>query len=296
MFKKLVVSIVLSLMLLCTGALAEAQFSWDAEYPEIPALRYHVYRKEGPELDSDVLVAALWNGNDYSRTEQENVISYRLEASQSVSGFREDVYVWENGQFSHIVDRTQWPAWTDIGGPEVAYATAEDWLAAWLPAEYFALRGIMADSYDEDGNPVDHYYSLSWLQEVEPGVAAYEPGVRVEYYSCGVNSAHINWSCFVPAPGSAPEYLTAHQALQSLNYAAANIDPAHVCTSFDDPDDRLVAIAPVMSDRFNEEENYTLCWQFTIQDAQKGYLRTVLVDAVSGDIYDDHDGRLDGCF
>lgn len=295
MFKKFAVMgvlAVLAFVMLCGGAMAEVQYVWEGEFPAIPELQHHAYRAEGADADPDALVSALWNGKDFSRDQNH----YQLEKSLSDSGFREDIYVWEDGGFSFIADRTDWPEWTDIGGEDAAYAAAEEWLSAWLPAEYFAARGTQSGSYDEDGNPVDHYYSLAWMQEIEPGVAAYEPGVRVEYYSCGVNSAQINRRNFVPAEGDAPEYLTAQQALDSLNYAAANIDPAHVCTSFDDPEDRLVAIAPVMSNKFNEDEIYTLCWQFTIQDARKGFVRTVLVDAVSGDIYDDHDGRLDGCF
>ena len=295
MFKKFAVMgvlAVLAFVMLCGGAMAEVQYVWEGEFPAIPELQHHAYRAEGADADPDALVSALWNGKDFSRDQNH----YQLEKSLSDSGFREDIYVWEDGGFSFIADRTDWPEWTDIGGEDAAYAAAEEWLSAWLPAEYFAARGTQIGSYDEDGNPVDHYYSLAWMQEIEPGVAAYEPGVRVEYYSCGVNSAQINRRNFVPAEGDAPEYLTAQQALDSLNFAAANIDPAHVCTSFDDPEDRLVAIDPVMSSHFNEDEIYTLCWQFTIQDARKGFVRTVLVDAVSGDIYDDHDGRLDGCF
>lgn len=300
MFKKVAItgfSAILAFVMLCSGALAEVQYAWEGDFPQTPELQNHAYRAEGSAFDSNALAAALWSGKDYACVEDDSgAIHFQLEKKLSDSGFREDLYGWENGQFSYIVDRTQWPEWTDIGGANAAYAAAEEWLSAWLPAEYFAVRGANHGSCDEDGNPVDHYYSLAWLQEVEPGVAAYEPGVRVEYYSCGVNSAYINRRRFVPLEEDAPAYLTAQQALQSLNYAAENVDPAHECTSFDDPEDKLVAINAVMSDRFNEDENYTLCWQFTIQDARKGFVRTVLVDAISGDIYDDHDGRLDGCF
>ena len=292
MFRKFASFAIAVFVVLCGAAYAEAQFAWIGEFPPIPELQHHVYRAEGAALDAGELVSGLWTGKDFSRDQNH----YQLEKTLSDSGFREDVYVWEDGSFSFIVDRTDWSDWTDIGGAEAAFAAAEEWLSAWLPAEYFSVRSAHYGSYDEDGKSVDHYYSLAWLQEIEPGVAAYEPGVRVQYYSCGVDGASISWRHFVPAERDAPAYLTAQQALESLNYAAANIDPAHVCTSFDDPEDKLVAIAPVMSDLFNEEENYTLCWQFTIQDARKGFVRTVLVDAVSGDIYDDHDGRLDGCF
>jgi len=299
MFRKCAITVfaaILAFAVLCSGALAEVQYAWEGEFPEIPALQHHAYRAEGAAFDADALVSALWNGKDHVCEENESSIRYRLEKNLSDSGFCEDVYLWEDGEFSYIVDRTEWPDWTDIGGAEAAYAAAEEWLSAWLPAEWYAVRSANFGSFDEDGNPVDHWYSLSWMQEIEPGVAAYEPGVRVEYYSCGVNSAYIDRREFVPAEMDPPAYLTAQQALQSLNHAAANIDPAHVCTSFDDPEDKLVAIDAVMSSKFNEEEIYTLCWQFTIQDARKGFVRTVLVDAVSGDIYDDHDGRLEGCF
>lgn len=299
MFKKSVVaivSVVLVLTLLCTGAMAEVQYSWNGEFPAVPELQHRVYRKAGTESDPDALVASLWSGKKYSCEVKESCISYTLAASESDSGFRENADQWDDGMFAYRIDRTKWPEQTDIGGADAAYARMEDWLAGWLPAEWYAVRGINFGSFDEDGNPVDHYYSLTWPQMVEPGVAAYGAGVRVECYSGIVDSAYISRSTFVPADGDASEYLTAQQALQSLNFAVANIDPEHVCTTFDDPEDRLVAIDAVMSNKFNEDEIYTLCWQFTIQDARKGFVRTVLVDAVSGDIYDEHDGRLDGCF
>ena len=85
------------------------------------------------------------------------------------------------------------------------------------------------------------------------------------------------------------------QALERLNFAIAHIDPAHACTSFDDPADPLVALYPVYTQVFSADGLYTPAWAFVRRDAQKNWLKSpVLVDMITGDVWDFHDGRLDG--
>ena len=289
-----VLAFLLALAALTGAASAEVAYEWSGEYPAVPELQHHAYLLTGMAYDAEELVGKLWEGLDWKKNDNGGSISYEAPASESRTGFNEDVYCWDDGM-SYIVDRTNWPEMKGIGGADAAYQAAEAFLSTWLPAEYLAHRAPAYGSFDEDGKPVDHYYGLSWLQEIEPGVTAYDEAVSAQYYSCGVEHAVVRWHTFEPVEADAPAYLTAEQALQSLNYAAANIDPEHTCTSFDDPEDKLVAIEPVFANVFDGEK-YTLCWAFSIQDAEKGFVRRVLVDAVSGDIFDDHDGRLEGCF
>ena len=289
-----VLAFLLALAALTGAASAEVAYEWSGEFPATPELQHHAYLLTGMAYDAEELVGKLWEGLDWNTNVGDSHTNYGVPASESRSGFNEDIYNWEDG-LEYIVDRTRWLEMEDIGGADAAYRAAEEFFSAWLPAEYLVHRAPAYGSFDEDGNPIDHYYELLWLQEIESGVTAYDAAVRAQYYSCGVQHAVVRWRAFEPVEADAPAYLTAEQALQSLNYAAANIDPEHVCTSFDDPEDKIVAIAPVFANVFDGEK-YTLCWAFSIQDAEKGFVRRVLVDAVSGDIFDDHDGWLEGCF
>ena len=290
-----VLALLLAVAALSCAASAEVMYEWSGEYPAVPELQHHAYRSVGMAYDAEELVGRLWEGLDWTKSVDGSRFFYELPASEGPQGFGEDVYCWEGSAMTYIVDRSEWPEMTDIGGADAAYQAAEEFLSKWLPAEYLAYRAPAYGSFDEDGNPVDFYYGLSWRQEIEPGVVAYDEAVSAQYYSCGVQHVLVDWRVFEPVETDAPEYLSAQQALKSLNYAAANIDPEHTCTSFDDPEDKLVAIEPVFSAIFDKEK-YTLCWAFTIQDAKKGFVRRVLVDAVSGDVFDDHDGLLEGCF
>lgn len=286
-------------LLLPMCALAETGtvcYSWDQEFPDMPVLTHHAYRAEPALPDGDALAGALWAGLPWSKQSDELGVRYTLAAADNPRGrFREDLYVEDDAAFYLWEYNEKTPAQAEIGGCDRAFGQAEAFLRAWLPAEMLEHSLPQYGSFDEDGVPTDRYYAFQWAQQVEPGVFAHESAIEAAYYSYGVAHVNLRWHAYVPADGDrTPEYITAEQALHSLNHAAGNIDPEHICTSFDDPEDALVGIQPVFANVFSQDETMTLCWAFSIRDARKGNVRTVLVDAIGGDVYDDHDGRLQG--
>jgi len=289
-------------LLLWGGAAgAEVAFTWAGAFPAQPALRHHAYRAAAAEIDPGALADKLWPGGKWTvEPFGDGDDMYALDAANNPRGrFTEHLVVWGiYGQIAYSWEYNESvPPKRDIGGYEAALAAGEAFLRTWLPEEMLSHPLPGSGGFDEDGNPFDQHYELRWAQQVEPGVRAEamgEPaGVRADQYSHGTSSVVVRWMAFEPADEGMeiPEYLTAERALASLNHAAGR---AGGHTSFDDPGDRLVAIDPMFSDAFELGAPLRFCWAFTLRDARKGYLWTVLVDAATGDVFDPHDGRLEG--
>ena len=300
--KRTFAAVLAALLALLTipAARAEVSYEWQGEFPPTPELEHHAYRRAGIAVDLEACVARLWDGLDWTKDEGEDFTTYELAGGQNPRGkYGELVRLWKN--HGVITYEQVWQDESRAGYGSVGYQDArmeaEAFLESWLPQEMLAHPAPFFGSYDEDGNSVDHHYQLIWNQQIESVACEVdEAGLRVEYYDGAPWFIVLRWYAFEPVERDAPAYLGAEDALRSLNYAAAHIDPAHTCTSFDDPEDELVLIEPAFSGMFNEDETMTLCWAFFIRDAEKKYVRVVLVDAISGDIFDEHDGRLTGCF
>lgn len=274
---------------------AEEYFSWSGEFPATPQLEYHAYASAPQALDGDALAEAIWPGMEWDISETDDGCIYILEAADnSARGCREFINV-ELGSAFYSQSRTEFPDVATIGGPDAAYEQAYEFVSSLLSQDALAHPLPVYPVWDEDGNALDNCYDVIWLQEIEPGVYADSPLVSAVCYPGYTDYVGYNPKTWRPIEGAdAQDYISAAQALNSLNYAVLNIDPAHTCTNFDDPDDEIALIYPVMTSKFSESGQATLAWAFLIQDARLGYTRTVLVDAVSGDVFDDHDGRLPG--
>lgn len=294
-----VYSLLTAFFLLTGAAQAQVSYAWAGAFPPLPALEHHAYRASAAELDASALLEKLWPGRGWTSGPLGDGISYELDASANPRGsFSEHLDVLDGTILYSWEYNESVPPQRNIGGRDVALKDAEVFLKGWLPAEMLAHPRPAYESFDEDGNPTDRYYELNWAQQIGPGVYAHAggnpAGIRAYHYSHGTSTVVIWWKEFAPVDEGMeiPEYLSAERALASLNYVAGNVQSDH--TSFDDPNDRLVAIDPMFSDAFDLEGPLTFCWAFSIQDARKGYVRTVLVDAATGDIYDGHDGLLKG--
>lgn len=278
------------------GAEADAQyFGWTQEFPPLPQLEHHAYTVELTDPDGDALAEAAWPGQQWSRLSEDAGGMYVLEAADNeLRGMRELISV-EPGHALYSKILTEYPELDAIGGPEAAYQQAYAAASSMLPESALTCPLPLYSSYDENGEELDRFYEVMWLAEVEPGVYGASPLVSATVYPGYVNYVGYNPRSWLPVESmAAPTYISAEQALASLNYVAGHIDPAHTCTTFDDPEDEVVMIYPAFVDCFSDSGEYTLSWAFLIRDARLGYTRTVWVDAVSGDVYDEHDGRLQG--
>ena len=103
---------------------------------------------------------------------------------------------------------------------------------------------------------------------------------------------------YAPAAGvnAGAEYISAAEALECLRHAAANHGATCACTTFDDPGDWIVGVWPAFTASFREEEDgiLTFAWALELEDRERYSVRIILVDGATGDVFDDHDGRLDG--
>lgn len=298
MIKRLVAVALSALMGLggaCALADAEAFFAWEGEFPETPQLEHHAYTVSPEQLDGAALAETIWPGLEWSQSQTDDGELYLLEAEDnSLRGCREFIRV-EPGHMLYSKSITEFPDVESIGGPEAAYQQAYEFARGVLPEAALAHPLPVYQGSDEAGNLLDSFYEVNWLQEVEPGVYGANALVVTTVYPGYENYLGYNPYSWQPVEGAAAsEYISAAQALASLNYVAAHIDPAHTCTTFDDPEDEVVLIYPALTDLFSEPGRAVLSWAFVIKDARLAYTRTVWVDAVSGDVYDEHDGRLTG--
>lgn len=279
---------------------AEAAYTWEDAFPQMPTLEHHAYRAAVADIDVNALVDQLWPGEWTSDSFGEEGSLYTLDASKNPRGkFRERIEVYE-GTISYYWDYgDKMPKQKDIGGYDTALTSTESFLLSWLPSEMLAHPLPSYGSFDEDGNTTDQYYELRWAQEVEPGIRAqarnYAEAVRANCYSYGVSLVVINWQTFTPADEDVrnSDYITAEKALESLNYAANNLGKKREYSSLNG-NNRIVAVDPAFSDVFSEDGLFTFCWAFSVQDAQKGTVQAVLVNATTGEVFDGRIGRIDG--
>lgn len=296
---KQLAAVLISVLLSLGGAFAladaELYYNWDGEFPETPQLEYHAYAVQPNQPDGDALAGAVWPELEWTQTSDADGSLYVLEAEDnSLRGCREFLQV-EPGHVLYSRSMTEFPDVESIGGPEAAYQQAYDFASGVLPEDALAYPLPVYQGSDEEGNLLDSFYEITWLQEVEPGVYGANALVSMTVYPGYINYLSYNPYTWQPVEDAAElDYISAEQALASLNYVATHIDPEHTCTTFDDPADEIVHIYPALTDIFGEPGRATLSWAFLIKDARLGYTHTVWVDAVSGDVYDDHDGRLAG--
>ena len=97
---------------------------------------------------------------------------------------------------------------------------------------------------------------------------------------------------------SMPAYLTAAQAVDALNWAAAQEfermdenDMAWGDSSYESFDDTIETIRPMFaSGLFYRDDMYRLSWEITVRNKERGSQRVFIVDAESGMLYNEHDG------
>lgn len=281
------------MLLLCRTTMARAELVWNEPFPETPADMVCAYAAQANPAIADMAEHALAvlqiAPEDINRGEDSFFAWIGEEDSGERTTLRYDV------SSLHYAQDTK-----DADQPVDAQAAIEE-TAAFVQTllgtdTYVSEDARMERYYDDTGVLLPWIVDFVWDKRTEQGIAVHDLKLTATYSHGRVTALHLWDASLAPAQATA-EYRcpSARQALERLNFAIAHIDPAHACTSFDDPADPLVALYPVYTQVFSADGLYTPAWAFVRRDAQKNWLKSpVLVDMITGDVWDFHDGRLDG--
>ena len=271
--------------------------------PDTPELAHAFYVRERDALDPDEVAAWLW-GDDYAKETYDFGAVYIHEARKNVSGdFKVKAYAFDEDNVFHWTpdDVSKLPV-GEFESRAAALSFAREWFEAFMPEEYLAHPSHPGPSYF-DGEPVTTMYDFRWDTQVE-GVAVRGAGLRGEICTFGPSFFLLDLGRYLPVEAaevqalSVPAYLTAAQAVDALNWAAAQKfqrmdenDPARGDSYYESFADTIETIRPVFAGGlFYRDAVYRLCWEITLRSAARGSTHAFVVDAESGMIYNEHDG------
>ncbi|MBR3504687.1 MAG: hypothetical protein IKO07_10680 [Clostridia bacterium] len=276
--------------------------------PETPRIEHAYYEREPDALDGDTVAGWLW-GSDCAKETYDFGAVYVHEAKKNVkSDFKAKGYVFDDdGCFQFSPDD---PSNLYVGAFE-SRAAALEWAENWLrehgvPDEYFAHPAHPGE-YGFEGERVKTVYPFRWDAQVE-GVAVRGAGLSGEICTFGPNFFLLDLGRYLPveavdgaAGASMPAYLTAAQAVDALNWAAARefdrireVDPAMADSYYGSFEDTIEDIRPVFAnDLFYSDTMYRLSWEITVRSAERGSTREFIVDAKTGRVWNMHDGAED---
>lgn len=274
------------------SATAQAELMWEHAFPQIPNDLVDAYRaQDNPRLREAAEFAIEVLGIVPEGVTREEDSIWAQDGTED-SGER-TVLRWTPSRltYSHDTQHRE-----EMGSLDAAFTETEMFVKAMLGTDAFMQGGARVEEYVGDGEIATNVIDFVWDKYTEQGIAVHDLKLRATFSDGGVRSV-VLWDALLERVETAAEYRCKDpsEALEHLNYAIAHIDPAHTCTSFDDPADTLAQIYPMYTLIFSDGELYTPAWAFVLRDAQHGALKTpVLVDMVSGDVWDYHDGRLKG--
>ena len=271
---------------------AQAELMWAQEFPVLPEEMTDAYRaQENPRLFelAETGITALGMSAEDVYTDAESIWA---QSGTEESGERE-VLRCDSSSLHYSKDTREKTA---VGTQSEALTQAKEFVQALLGTDAFTQGEARLVEYTGDGKIATNVLDFVWDKRTAEGIAVHDMNLTVTICDGHVNAVHL-WDALLEPVEMETVYAcpSAQQALTHLNYAISNIDPAHTCTSFDDPADTLAQIYPVYTRIFSSDGLYTTAWALVLKDAQHGALKTpVLVDMISGDVWDYHDGRLKG--
>lgn len=280
-------------LLLGVSAAAQAELTWSGEFPAAPENMTGAYTaQKNPQLTALAEHALGVLGiaqEDVSRKEDSIFAAIGEEESGERTTLRCD------GDGLHYARDTR-AAQTPVDVEE-ALAQVKAFAEALLGTDAYTSASVRVEPYyDESGVLNENMVDFVWDKQTEQGVAVHDLRLSATYAQGRVTALHL-WDAQLAAAESTADYActTAQDALAHLNYAIAHIAPAHTCTSFDDPNDALTEVYPVYTQVFSQDGLYTPAWAFVRRDAENNWRKSpVLVDWITGDVWDSHDGRLPG--
>ncbi|MBQ8954435.1 MAG: hypothetical protein IJ048_09995, partial [Clostridia bacterium] len=268
--------------------------------PDTPRLEHAYYARERDALDGDT-VARWLLGDNYAKETYDFGAVYIREAKKNVTGdFKVKAYVFDDDNLFHWTPDD--PSKLYVGefkSREAALTWAEEWLEQYLPESFFAHPSHPGQYY-MDGKPVNTVYGFRWDTQVE-GVAVRGAGLSGEICTFGPSFFLLDLGRYLPVEGedaAMPAYLTSAQAVDALNWAAAQEFQGIEESGMDLGDsvygtyeDTIESVRPVFANGlFYRDTMYRLCWEIVLRSAERGTTYTFIVDAESGGIWNDHDG------
>lgn len=282
----------LTAAVLMGSATAQAELEWQYPLRQLPEDLVDAYRaQDNPQLleMAEFAIGALGIAPENVDRREDSILAQEGEED---SGERMVIY-WKPSRLKYSHDTQHREKMSDL---DAALAETEAFVKAMLGTDAFMQGDVRVEEYMDGGEVVTNIIDFVWDKYTEQEIMVHDLKLTATFSDGGVRSV-ILWDALLEPVETGAEYCCKdpHKALDHLNYAIAHIDPAHTCTSFDDPADTLARVYPVYTQMFSQEELYTPAWAFVLKDAQHGALKTpVLVDMVSGDVWDYHDGRMAG--
>lgn len=277
---------------LMISATAQAELEWRYPLQQLPEDLVDAYRaQDNPQLleVAEFAIDALGIAPENVDREEDSIWA---QDGEEDSGER-TVLRWRPSRltYSHDTQHRE-----EMGDLDAAFTETETFVKAMLGTDAFMQGGARVEEYVGDGEVATNVIDFVWDKYTDQGIMVHDLKLRATFSDGGVRSV-VLWDALLEPIETEEEYCCKDpwDALEHLNYAIAHIDPAHTCTSFDDPADTLAQVYPIYTLVFSQEELYTPAWAFVLKDAEHGVLKTpVLVDMISGDVWDYHDGRLAG--
>ena len=266
--------------------------------PETPRLEHALYKPGGELLDPDTVAYWLWQGDCRKETYNGSIV-YVHEADKNVPGdYKVKGYVFDGESNIHVApDDPSRLRSDDFESRDAALAWAEKWFGERLPARYLEHpHHPLEDGFE--GERVKSVYGFSWPCEIE-GVPVYGSGLSGHMCTYGPDFFLLDLTeSYVPVEGigEMPYYLTAEQAVDALNNAAAQeiVRDQYGDCGFGSLNDVIEEVRPVfLKERFFSDQYYRLSWQISVRSRERKSVRVFFVDATTGRVWDDHDGAID---
>jgi len=270
--------------------------------PETPDIRHSAYVKTGGALDPDTVAGWLW-GDAWTRQSFSGAVVYTREADKGVKGsYKAKASCFEgDDSFFYAPDDPARLSADAFQSREAALEWARAWFARWLPEEYLAHPAHPV-AYVFEGEAVENLYSFWWPREAEPGVGIWGSGLRGDICSYGPNYFSFDLSDYAPLEDGdpVPRYLSAAQAVDALNAAAANAARQAAAngammedSAFGTFEDTIELVRPMFAGgMFRSDEVCTFCWQITLRGHETGWPRLFFVDGETGAVWNDHEGLV----
>ena len=269
-----------------------------------PVLQHALYEASREKLDPDTVAYWLWGGDCRKETFDGGVV-YTHDAKKNGTGdYKAKGYCFDgDNSFFYAPDDPSKLYAGDFTSREAALEWAGKWFGERLPEEYLANPAHPLQ-YGFEGERVSAVYGFRWLDEIE-GVAVRGSGLSGDICAFGPNYFSLSLTKgYEPVPDEwqeTPRYLTAAQAVDALNWAAAQAfareaqsDMPGGDSSFGSFEDVIEDIRPIFANElFYRDTCYRLSWQITLRSAERASTREFIVDAATGCIWDYHEGAVD---